>query len=99
MIDLPKKVKHLHYRITLNACMKADIAWWISYLPTWNGISFMYDDDWSSNTDLRLWTDASDIAIEGYFNEHWFLEYLRPCMQAHPISWRELYALVVALST
>ena len=42
MIDLAKTVKHLHYRVKLNAVMKADIEWWITYLPTWNGVSFMY---------------------------------------------------------
>ena len=99
MIDESKKFKHLHYKITLNSCIQNDIAWWIMYLPTWNGVSFMYDSTWLSNTELSLWTDASDIALGGYLDGHWFIEYVNPYIRSYPISWRELYALVIALST
>ena len=99
MIDLAKTVKHLHYRVKLNAVMKADIEWWITYLPTWNGVSFMYDMNWSNSYDLQLWTDASDIAIGGYFNGSWFMQTLTASARSFPIAWRELLAVVVALST
>ena len=99
MIDMSKCVKHLHHKITLDNSMKADIQWWIEYLPTWNGVSVMYDTIWSSNINLHLWSDASDVGIGGYFDGRWLAAPLTDHIKRQTIAWRELYALVVALST
>ena len=99
MIDVSKCVKHLHHKITLDNSMKADIQWWIEYLPSWNCVSVMYDTIWSSNINLHLWSDASDVGIGGYFDGRWLAAPLTDHMKRQTIAWRELYALVVALST
>ena len=97
MIHLAKKVRQLHHKIKLNRAFQADINWWISFLPTWNGISIMYDHDWVTNVDLDLYTDASDKAVAGYFNGAWYVELVTDTN--HSINWRELYAVVLAAAT
>ena len=96
LIDASKKAKHLHHKIRLSRSFHADIAWWLEYLPAWNGISVFYEDDWVSNVDMELYTDASDIAIAGYFDGAWFAA---PVAKSYSINIRELYAIVVAAAT
>ena len=74
LIDHAKGVPHLHYRIRLHTTALKDIEWWLTFLPSWNGISMFYDNQWISNADLHLWTDASDIAIGAYLDNEWFYE-------------------------
>ena len=96
MIDTAKKVKCLHHRVHLNKSFRDDLEWWCCYLPKWNGISAFYDDEWTPNSAMDLFTDASDQAIAGYFNRSWFV---LPATTIHSINWRELYAIVVAAAT
>ena len=55
-----------------------------------------------SNIDFHLFTDASNIAVSGYFQGAWFVvPFIGP--QSHLISysinWRELYAILIAAAT
>lgn len=97
LIDLSKKVKHLHHIIRLNKAFQADIDWWWFFLPTWNGVSIMYDPHWTSDVEMDLHSDASNIAVAAYFAGDWFVEMV-PDLQ-HSINWRELYAVVLAAAT
>ena len=97
MINLAKKVKHLHHNIKLNRAFQADIMWWLAFLPSWNGISLMYDSNWTTNVDLDLYTDASNRAMAGYFNGAWYVELVQD--EKRSINWRELYAVVLAAAT
>ena len=100
MIQLGKRVKHLHHRITLNREFRSDISWWLTYLSTWNGVTMFHDDIWNTNDDLHLWTDASDVGFGAYFQGDWFCsEYTSSDIHDACISARELYAVVIALST
>jgi hypothetical protein len=102
LIDESKRAKYLHYRISLSFAAQKDIEWWLEYLPSWNGISVMYDDLWSTNVDLHLWTDSSDIAIGAYFGQEWFSEPFTGLTESYKcmsIAWRELYAIVKAVAT
>ena len=102
LIDESKRTKYLQYRIRLSTSMQQDVDWWISYLPTWNGISVFYDNKWSTNIDLNLWTDASDWGVGGYIHNEWFSVpfYVLDISHRHrSIAWRELYAIVAAAAT
>jgi len=99
LIDKAKVTRYLHHRITMDASTRGDIDWWVSYLPTWNGISVFSDNTWSTNADLHLWTDASDIGVGGYFGDEWFCELFigdAVNMKTMSITWRELYGIVRA---
>ncbi len=43
LITLSTKVKQFHHHIRLNEEAQADIAWWMSFLPTWNGTALFVD--------------------------------------------------------
>ena len=45
LIDLSTSVKKLHHRIKLNSSARADIQWWLDFLPTWNGTGLMLQAD------------------------------------------------------
>ena len=67
MIDLAKKVKHLHHWVKLNREFRSDVLWWLNFLPTWNGISMMYEQQWTSSVDMHPYTDASNIVVAGIY--------------------------------
>ena len=52
MIETSKRVQALHHRIRLNAEFQKDIQWWLTYLPSWNGVSVFYDEDWTHSADM-----------------------------------------------
>jgi len=98
MIYTSKKAKHLHHFIRLDGEFRADLAWWSHFLPSWNGISLFYDKHWTDNADLDLYTDASNIALSGYFNGSWFVELVQN-LEGNSINHRELRAVVLAAAT
>jgi hypothetical protein len=102
LIQLSKRAKYLHYKITLNSEARADISWWQNYLPTWNGISIIDNSKWLTNTEISLETDASDLAVGCVYPPEWFyvkFEGELAYMKNRSINWRELYAIVKATAT
>ena len=99
MIELSKKASALHYKIKLNVEFQKDVQWWLQYLPTWNGVSVFYDEDWTTSADMCLYTDASGIGYGCYFVGHWFCEQFDDVKKARDILWKELYALLKAAAT
>ena len=98
MIDVAKKVRHLHHTVKLNREFQSDVTWWLTFLPTWNGISMMYDQEWTSSVDMHLYTDASNKAVSGFYSNAWFVELVEdPTITS--INERELYAVVLAAAT
>ena len=102
MIELSKHTRHLHHHLKINNECKLDIAWRLEYLPKWNGISIFYDDVWSNNDKLHLWTDASNAGYGAYFQGQWIMQSYIGTLSSQtsrPIAWRELYAIVSAANT
>ena len=101
MIETSKKAHYLHHRIKLNAEFWEDVEWWLTYLPVWNGVNFLYEVDWTSSPDMELFTDASDKGFGCYFRGQW-------CQGTFPaqsfrdkqmsINWHELYVVTMALA-
>ena len=69
LIDLSTSIKKLHHRISLNSEARADISWWVDFMPVWNGVS-LFQEDPVSSIELDLFTDASKVG--GEFNQKWF---------------------------
>lgn len=99
MIETSKKVRHLHHRIRLNREFRSDVTWWLAYLKSWNGVSWFYDKDWSSNAELHLWTDASDLGYGCLYERSWIMQPFCAHYTSRSIAWRELYAIVKATAT
>eukprot|EP00731_Ephydatia_muelleri_P014695 Em0008g415a len=58
LIDLVHTVKKLHHHISLNALARADIMWWDSFLPSWNGVAMFLEPEKTEADSLQLFTDA-----------------------------------------
>ena len=46
LMDLSPPVRKLHHHVGLNAEARADITWWDSFLPSWNGVAMFLDPEW-----------------------------------------------------
>lgn len=101
LIDLSKKVTHLHHSVRLSTAARADIRWWASCVATHNGTSTM-KEDWSAVEVRECFTDASNIGFGAYMDGEWFaLTYSGRyvTLKEHSINWRELHVAVKALVT
>ena len=73
LISLSTTVRQLHHRIRLGHQARADLAWWIEFLPSWNGTAGFVNPDCIPAHDLDLYTDASGtLGCGAYFNGNWF---------------------------
>ena len=103
LIQLSTKVDRLHHHVRLNQDAKLDIAWWQSFLPSWNGKAFFLEQNTTAASDLSLYTDASGThGCGAYFKGAWFHYSWQPHQQLSPttsIQWQELFAIVAAALT
>ena len=66
LITLSTKVQHLHHHLRLNKDARADILWWQSLLPSWNGTAAFLDPETTEAHDFELFTEAS-LGCGAYF--------------------------------
>lgn len=100
LIDLSTKAKKLHHYIHLSASARADIQWWLDFLPDWNGVSLMLQPNWESAMDFNLTTDASGtIGYGAYFNGSWIMGAWTDQHLQQSIQWKELFAILAATAT
>ena len=95
LIDLSTKVSGKNHYIDVTVEARKDIEWWLKFLPTWNGVEVIQAPPVSS-CDIRLYTDASDIGLGGFYNGEWFSVPLKGIVK-HSIGYFELLAIVVAV--
>ena len=100
LITLSTKVQHLHHHLRLNKDARADILWWQSFLPSWNGTAAFLDTETTEAHDLELFTDASgSLGCGAYFRGSWFHYSWQPHHKLSSIQWQELFAIVAAALT
>ena len=103
LINLSTSVQNLHHHIRLNSEAMADITWWQTFLPDWNGHAFFIDTNATDAHDLDLYTDASGrLGAGAYFQGHWFHYQWQPHQQLSnqiSIQWQELFAIMAAALT
>ena len=97
LIHLSTTAQQLHHHIRLNFEARADIDWWKTFLPDWNGRAFFVD---TNAHDLDLYTDASGrLGCGAYLQGQWFHHQWQPRQQLSKnisIQWQELFAIVAA---
>ena len=103
LIRLSTTVEQLHHHIRLNSEAIADITWWQTFLPDWNGRAFFFDTTATNTHNIHLYTDASGhLGCGAYFQGHWFHHHWQPHQQLPKhisIQWQELFAIVAAALT
>ena len=99
LIDLSTTVPKLHHHIDLNTESRADIQWWLDFLPSWNGVCLIQQDPITSVA-LSLYTDASGLGIGAVYGHKWFsLPWPNAGYANLHVSVQELFAIVVAVHT
>ena len=74
-----------------------NIAWWLRFLPSWNGLAIIPDPHWTKLPDLELFTDASGSLGYGIFYiGHWLADPWPPELRDRSIQWQELYPILLA---
>lgn len=74
MLELIRNHARKHLRgkpLVLPDGFQKDIAWWLEFLPTWNGISILGDLTWRSSDSLHLYTDASGWGFGAVLGNQW----------------------------
>lgn len=100
LIDKSTEVSPLHHHVTLDKSTKADMAWWLAFLPPWSGTAMIIDPAWNLPAHFQLYTDASSlIGFGAFWDGSWFNGRWAASMQQMSITWKELYAVVLATST
>lgn len=90
----------------LSSDVHDDIAWWSHFVHQWNGISLLYELEWSSAVKLELFTDAcltgygATFGVE-WFQGHWSNVELAAAMRVdrESMPYLELMAVVLAAIT
>ena len=71
LIDLSTTVKKYHHHIYLNSEARADIQWWIDFLPSLRKRSFIPESERTLSTDIFLFTDASFVGFGAILQKEW----------------------------
>ena len=98
LIDLTRGATLPHHFIRLRHEVKEDLRVWLSFLSSFNGISFFLDETWCNSNKLNLFTDASgSIGFGAIFGREW-------CYGRWPTQWLhrniailEFYPIVLSL--
>jgi len=100
-LSLPVLLRDLPYSnyVYLSAGAKLDLDWWFRFLPHYNGVSLLFDDDWSGDAVLHIFTDAFGFGAGALFGNHWFSFPWPHDLQCQNIVTLELFAIVLSCQT
>ena len=99
LIDLSTTVERMHHHITLNTEARADIQWWLDFLPQWSAISMIPPSRAIRSSDLELFSDASDIGYGATCGNSWIQGAWSKQQIDLGINYRELFAITAATFT
>lgn len=72
LIDATRGARKPNHRIRITEAMKEDLRVWDSFLKTYNGASFMFEQSWEDNDSLHLYTDsAGSVGFGAFFQNSW----------------------------
>lgn len=88
-----------------------DIEWWRDFAPRWNGISLLYQQEWTDAVDIEMYTDACNEGYGARYGSRWIhgkwtnkqransrtVDADDPLKQSMP--YLELLALTIAVAT
>ena len=59
LINLTNGIKHSHHFMRLTSEAKKDLRLWETFMSSFNGKSFLLEDDWATSYSLRFYTDSA----------------------------------------
>ena len=100
LIDLSTSARLPHHHVTMNLEARRDIAWWLRFLPSWNGRAIIPDPHWTKSPDLELFTDASgNLGYGIFYMGHLLANPWPPELRDRSIQWQELYPMPLHASS
>ncbi len=99
IVDEMQKVHDMDDQITFSSDFLAEVHWRSSLLVEWNGVSLIYEHQWTANANFNLWTDASGTGFGTYWDSACLLGEFSDWVRSQSITFKELYAIVVAVAT
>ena len=96
MIILSKSKRKPSHPLRLNMGFRSDLAWWILFLQSWNGLSLMS----AVGREKPAFTVTSDASgswgCGAYFSTHWFQLQWSPAAATKSIAFLELLPIIIA---
>ena len=71
-LDAAGSVTHLQHRVRLTAAVRADLRWWHTFLPLWNGTFPLVPPRAQVTADSQLSTDSSRRGAGAYHEGRWW---------------------------
>lgn len=101
LLSIAYSVKDLHQIVKLDSHCHEDLNMWQKFLQEWNGVSLFYQPDFTTNFDMKLFSDASLVGFGTIFGTQWFCSAWAkqlPAISDGDLSmvFRELYPIVAA---
>ena len=83
----------------MNNEARADIQWWIEFLPSWSRCSIIPDPTPTYSDALELFTDASFLGLGAIFRSQWIQAEWPEHLKMKSIDFMELFAILTATIT
>ena len=100
LINLSCTVSRMHHCLRLCTDAHLDLDWWLAFLPTWSGTSYILESSWSTSPSMSLYTDASGTLGWGaYWSGCWIQADWSPDKIGRDIAWKELFTIASAVNT
>ena len=99
LINLCATVRKSHHYIYMNKDSRADILWWMDFLPSWSHSTIIPESYVTYPSDLRLYTDACDYGFGAVYQNEWIQSQFTEQYLLHSIDFKELFAIVAAVFT
>ena len=97
LIDLTIGISRPNFHIRLNNEARLDLAAWLIFLQSFNGVSVLLDEHWISSEKLELFTDASNHGFAGVLKGKWFQGGWPSSWEQKHITIKEFFPIVLAL--
>ncbi len=86
-------------KLRLDRGLLADVDWWRTFLPQWNGISTFPDEHWFNSPDISLTTDACNYGFGASYGGLWLYGEFSGWFYKHSMPFKEFFAIVAAVAT
>ncbi|MCP3664903.1 MAG: hypothetical protein GY696_20805, partial [Gammaproteobacteria bacterium] len=86
-------------KVRLDRGLLADVDWWRTFLPQWNGTSTFPDEHWFNSPDISLKTDTCKHGFGASYSGRWLYGEFSGWFYKQSMPFKEFFAIVAAVAT